>query len=189
MVEESPESVVPAAKAKSAGKKAKPAATEASAPATDTPSSDTATPSAAATPPSAEKSVPPKKEKPPAVEAKPFIEFIEQDYLPALTQALVEKGVTDLHVALEQAKIAVKGFETAPACSQVIGHWADGKRQFNIYFFEDNIQGKRAISCVDRASKSSTIESFLIDERKITLDLLVSGLVLRLNSQKWLLRN
>jgi Protein of unknown function (DUF2996) len=182
MVEESPESVVPAAKAKSAGKKAKPAATEASAPAIDTPSSDTATPSA-------EKSVPPKKEKPPAVEAKPFIEFIEQDYLPALTQALVEKGVTDLHVALEQAKIAVKGFETAPACSQVIGHWADGKRQFNIYFFEDNIQGKRAISCVDRASKSSTIESFLIDERKITLDLLVSGLVLRLNSQKWLLRN
>jgi hypothetical protein len=183
MVDESPESVVPAAKA--AGKKAKPAATEASAPATDTPIADTT----AASPPSAEKSVPPKKEKPPAVEAKPFAEFIEQDYLPALTQALVEKGITDLHIALEQAKIAVKGFETAPACSQVIGHWADGKRQFNIYFFEDNIQGKRAISCVDRASKSSTIESFLIDERKITLDLLVSGLVLRLNSQKWLLRN
>jgi Protein of unknown function (DUF2996) len=182
MVEESPESVVPAAKAKAAGKKAKPAATEASAPATDTPITDTSTPSA-------EKTVPPKKEKPPAVEAKPFIEFIEQDYLPALTQALVEKGVTDLDLALAQAKIPVKGFETAPACSQVIGSWADGKRQFNIYFFEDNIQGKRAISCVDRANKSSTIESFLIDERKITLDLLVSGLVLRLNSQKWLLRN
>jgi Protein of unknown function (DUF2996) len=189
MVEESPESVVPAAKAKSAGKKAKPAATEATAPATDTPATDTTAPSSEANPPSGEKTVPPKKEKPPAVEAKPFTEFIEQDYLPALTQALVEKGVTDLHVALEQAKIAVKGFETAPACSQVIGSWAEGKRQFNIYFFEDNIQGKRAISCVDRASKSSTIESFLIDERKITLDLLVSGLVLRLNSQKWLLRN
>ena len=187
MVEESPESVVPAAKA--AGKKAKPAATEASAPATDTPIADSSTPSLATSPPSAEKSVPPKKEKPPAVEAKPFSEFIAQDYLPAITQALVEKGITDLHITLEQAKIAVKGFETAPACSQVVGSWADGKRQFNIYFFEDNIQGKRAISCVDRASKSSTIESFLIDERKITLDLLVSGLVLRLNSQKWLLRN
>ena len=188
MVEESSESVVPAAKAKSAGKKAKPAATEASIPVTDTPISDTAA-SSEVSPPSAEKSVSPKKEKPPAVEAKPFVEFIEQDYLPALTQALTEKGVTDFHVSLEQAKIAVKGFETAPACSQVVGHWADGKRQFNIYFFEDNIQGKRAISCVDRASRSSTIESFLIDERKITLDLLVSGLVLRLNSQKWLLRN
>jgi hypothetical protein len=172
MVEESPDSVVPATKA--AGKKAKPAATDTVA------ATDTAAP---------EKSVPPKKEKPPAVEAKPFTEFIHQDYLPALTQALVEKGITDLQIALEQASIAVKGFETAPACSQVIGRWDGGKRQFNIYFFEDNIQGKRAISCVDRASKSSTIESFLIDERKITLDLLVSGLVLRLNSQKWLLRN
>jgi hypothetical protein len=189
MVEESPESVVPAAKAKSAGKKAKPAATEVTAPATDAAVADTTATSSDATPPSAEKSASSKKEKPPAVEAKPFIEFIEQDYLPALTQALVEKGITDLHVALEQAKIAVKGFENSPACSQVIGSWADGKRQFNIYFFEDNIQGKRAISCVDRANKSSTIESFLIDERKITLDLLVSGLVLRLNSQKWLLRN
>lgn len=183
MVEESPENVAPAAKAKSSGKKAKPVATETAAPATDTPAATTASP------PSTEASVPPKKEKPPALEAKPFGEFIEQDYLPALTQALVEKGVADLQLTLEQAKIPVKGFETAPACSQVVGRWADGKRQFNIYFFEDNIQGKRGISCVDRATKSSTIESFLIDERKITLDLLVSGLVLRLNSQKWLLRN
>lgn len=166
MVEESPDSVVPVAKT------AKPAAPVAT---------DTAAP--------AEKSVPPKKEKPPAVEAKPFTEFIQQDYLPALTQALAAQGLTDLHIALEQAKIPVKGFESSPACSQVIGRWDGGKRQFNIYFFEDNIQGKRAISCVDRATKSSTIEPFLIDERKITLDLLVSGLVLRLNSQKWLLRN
>jgi Protein of unknown function (DUF2996) len=181
MVEESPDSVVPAATAK--GKKAKPAAADVNAPPTDT------APASPETQTSAEPSVPPKKEKPPAVEAKPFTEFIEQDYLPALTQALTEKGVTDLQLGLEQAKIAVKGFEASPACSQVIGRWADGKRQFNIYFFEDNIQGQRAISCVDRAVKSSTIESFLIDERKITLDLLVSGLVLRLNSQKWLQRN
>jgi hypothetical protein len=174
MVEESPDSVVPTAKA--AGKKAKPAAPDAPAPAAETVET-------------VEKTAPPKKEKPPALEAKPFAEFIQQDYLPALTQALVEKGVTDLQIALEQAKIAVKGFETSPACSQVIGRWDGGNRQFNIYFFEDNIQGQRAISCVDRANKSSTIESFLIDERKITLDLLVSGLVLRLNSQKWLLRN
>ena len=189
MVDESPESVVPTAKAKSAGKKAKPATTDATVPATDTPATDPTATSVETAPPTVEKNVPPKKEKPPTVEAKPFIEFIDQDYLPALTQALAEKGITDLHIALDQAKIAVKGFESSPACSQVIGRWADGKRQFNIYFFEDNIQGKRAISCVDRATKSSTIESFLIDERKITLDLLVSGLVLRLNSQKWLLRN
>jgi Protein of unknown function (DUF2996) len=178
MVEESPDSVVPPAKAKAGAKKAKPAAADAA------PATDTAAPEAADA-----KTAPPKKEKPPAVEAKPFSDFIHQDYLPALTQALTEKGITDLHVDLERAKIAVKGFETEPECSQVIGRWNGGKRQFNIYFFEDNIQGKRAISCVDLGSKPSSIESFLIDERKITLDLLVSGLVLRLNSQKWLQRN
>jgi hypothetical protein len=169
MVEESPENVAPSAPA---GKKAKPA-----------------TPDAPATDASKEKAVSPKKEKPPALEAKPFTDFIDQDYIPALTQALADKGVTDLQVTLERSKIAVKGFETAPECSQVVGRWQGGNRQFNVYFFEDNIQGKRAVSCVDLGHTASTIESFLIDERKITLDLLVSGLVLRLNSQKWLLRN
>jgi hypothetical protein len=129
------------------------------------------------------------KEKPLAVESKLFADFIQQDYLPALTKALADRGVTDLHVALERSKIAVKGFETAPECSQVIGSWNGGKRQFNVYFFEDDIQGQRAVSCVDLGHTASTIESFLVLERKITLDLLVLGLVLRLNSQKWLLRN
>lgn len=178
MVEETPDSVVPPAKAKAGAKKAQPADSDAPATATDT-----------AAPEAAEKTAPPKKEKPPAVEAKPFTDFIQQDYLPALTQALTEKGIADLHIDLERAKIDVKGFETEPECSQIIGRWSGGKRQFNVYFFEDNIQGKRAISCVDAGSKPSSIESFLIDERKITLDLLVSGVVLRLNSQKWLLRN
>jgi hypothetical protein len=34
-----------------------------------------------------------KKEKPPAVEDKPFAEFIEQDYLPALKKALGSQGL------------------------------------------------------------------------------------------------
>jgi Protein of unknown function (DUF2996) len=160
-----------------AGKKAKPPTTDGAAPATDA----TATPG--------EKKVPPKKEKAPALEDKPFADFISQDYLPALSQALADKGITDLQVTLERARIPVKGFESAPECSQVIGRWSGGQRQFNVYFIDDNIQGQRAISCHDRGKKSSTIEPFLIDERKITLDLLVSGIVLRLNSQKWLLRN
>jgi Protein of unknown function (DUF2996) len=173
MVEESQDPVAPEVKA--GAKKVKPAATDAATPATDT-----------AAP--AEKKVP-KKEKPPAVEDKPFAEFINQDYLPALQQALAAQGVSDLTIGLQRAKINVTGFETAPECSQAIGHWNGGKRQFNIYFFDDDIQGQRAISVVDRATKPSSIEPFLIDERKITLDLLVSGVILRLNGQKWLNRN
>jgi hypothetical protein len=173
MAEESQDNAPTAA---AAGKKAKPPATDGTAPATDT----TATPG---------EKKPPKKEKAPALEDKPFADFIQQDYLPTLTQALADKGITDFHVTLERVKIPVKGFETAPECSQVIGRWSGGQRQFNVYFIDDNIQGQRAISCHDRGNKSSTIEPFLIDERKITLDLLVSGVVLRLNSQKWLARN
>jgi Protein of unknown function (DUF2996) len=178
MVEESAENVV--SPTTTAGKKPKSAAAAAT---------DTAAPSGADSSPSAEKKVAPKKEKPPAVEAKPFAEFIQQDYLPALTQALADKGVSDLHVNLERAKIDIKGFENAPECSQVIGRWNGGQRQFNVYFFDDNIQGQRAISCVDLGHRASTLEAFVIDERKVTLDLLVSGVVLRLNSQKWLTRN
>jgi hypothetical protein len=178
MVEESAENVVPPAKA--AGKKAKPAAATATEPAATSEAADS---------PATESKVPPKKEKPPAVEAKPFIEFIQQDYLPALTQALADKGVSDLQVELERAKVTIKGFETAPDCSQVVGRWNGGKRQFNVYFFDDNIQGQRAISCVDLGHRASTLEAFVIDERKVTLDLLVSGVILRLNSQKWLTRN
>lgn len=144
-------------------------------------------PTTDATAPAAQK--PPKKEKPPALEDKPFTDFIKQDYIPALKQALVTKGIDNPQVDLERAKIPVIGFEAAPECSQVIGHWDGGQRQFNVYFIDDTIQGQRAISCHDSGNISSTIEPFLIDERKIVLDLLVSGVVLRLNSQKWLTRN
>ncbi|MGB3208973.1 MAG: DUF2996 domain-containing protein, partial [Crinalium sp.] len=37
--------------------------------------------------------------------------------------------------------------------------------------------------------KPSTLEPFLIDERKVTLDLMVFGVIQRLNAQKWLVRN
>jgi hypothetical protein len=155
----------------SAAKKAKPVA-----------NTDDATTAAA-------KAAPAKKEKPPAVEEKPFADFIQQDYIPALQTALADRGISDLNLGLERAKIAVRGFQSAPECSQVVGRWDGGKRQFNLYFFDDNIQGQRGFSYADRGNLPSTIEPFLIDERKITLDLLIFGLLTRLNGQKWLLRN
>ncbi|MEH2082613.1 MAG: DUF2996 domain-containing protein [Nostoc sp.] len=130
-----------------------------------------------------------KKEKPPAVENKPFVEFIEQDYLPALQKAIAQKGVQDLQVSFAKQKVPITGFESAEECWQIIGSWSEiGKRQFNLYFPEEDIQGKKGFSC-NEGKKPSTLESFLIDERKITLDLLVYGLVQRLDGQKWLGRN
>ncbi|MCU0515620.1 MAG: DUF2996 domain-containing protein [Oscillatoria sp. Prado101] len=130
-----------------------------------------------------------KKEKAPAVEDKPFAEFINQDYLPALKNALAKQGVSDVELGLSKQKIPVAGLNSAEECWQVIGRWNGGKRQFSIYFPKGEISGPRAFSCSDSGSKPSTIEPFLIDERKITLDLLVFGVVQRLNAQKWLARN
>ncbi|MEH2387954.1 MAG: DUF2996 domain-containing protein [Nostoc sp.] len=138
-------------------------------------------------PPAAAKAA--KKEKAPAVEDKPFVEFIEQDYLPALQKAIAQQGVQDLQVSFAKQKMPITGFESAEECWQIIGSWSEiGQRQFNLYFPEEDIQGKKGFSC-NEGKKPSTLESFLIDERRVTLDLLVFGLVQRLDGQKWLGRN
>ncbi|MEH2028222.1 MAG: DUF2996 domain-containing protein [Nostoc sp.] len=130
-----------------------------------------------------------KKEKAPSVEDKPFVQFIEQDYLPALQKAITQQGVQDLQVSFAKQKVPITGFESAEECWQIIGSWSEtGRRQFNLYFPEEDIQGKKGFSC-NEGKKPSTLESFLIDERRITLDLLVFGLVQRLDGQKWLGRN
>jgi hypothetical protein len=129
-----------------------------------------------------------KKEKAPAVEDKPFVDFIQQDYLPAVQKAITAQGIPDLQLSFAKQKVPMAGFESAAEFWQIVGNWQNGQRQFNLYFPDEDIQGKKGFSC-NEGKKPSTLESFLIDERKITLDLLVFGLLQRLNGQKWLGRN
>jgi hypothetical protein len=130
----------------------------------------------------------PKKEKAPALEDKPFADFIQQDYIPALQTALTKQGIVDVAISLEQQAIPVVGIPASP-CWQVVGRWNQNKRQFNLYFPNESIQGFRGFSCADNGTQPAVLEPFLCDERKITLDLLVTGLLQRLNGQKWLARN
>ncbi|MEG4319350.1 MULTISPECIES: DUF2996 domain-containing protein [unclassified Microcoleus] len=179
-----------------AGESETPSAAIENAPSSDEPQtsdvSSTDKPSAAAKKPAAKAAdgdQPPakaKKEKAPAVEDKPFAEFIQQDYLPALQTALTKQGVKDLDVSLTKQKLPVAGMSSAGDCWQVIGKFQEGQRQFNLYFPQEDIQSQRAFSCAENNTKTSTLEPFLIDERKITLDLMVFGVVQRLNAQKWL---
>jgi hypothetical protein len=111
------------------------------------------------------------KEKKPALEDKPFAEFIQQDYLPALEKAFTAQQVKDLQLSFAE--------------DQVMGKWLGGQRQFTVYFPEGDINKQRAFSWSNTGSHPSTIEPFLIDERKMTLDLLVFGVIQRLNAQKW----
>ncbi|MBV9387162.1 MAG: DUF2996 domain-containing protein [Chroococcidiopsidaceae cyanobacterium CP_BM_ER_R8_30] len=148
--------------------------------------------------PAAKKAAPPKgdkpaakaakKEKAPTVEDKPFAEFIQQDYLPALKQTLAAQGVSDLELTFRKQKVPVIGYNEDD-CWQIVGRWQnEGWRQFNLYFEKEDIQGRKFFSC-NEGSQPSTLEPFLGDERKVTLDLMLYGAVQRLNGQKWLQRN
>jgi Protein of unknown function (DUF2996) len=116
-----------------------------------------------------------KKEAKPTVESKPFADFIKQDFIPALEKAFAAQEYQDLELTFNN--------------NQVAGTWDDGQKQFIVYFPDGDIQGRKAFSEASNGIAPSTIESFLIDERKVTLDLLVFGVVQRINAQKWFGRN
>ncbi|MEM8603693.1 MAG: DUF2996 domain-containing protein, partial [Cyanobacteria bacterium P01_H01_bin.121] len=126
--------------------------------------------------------VKPRREKPPAPEDKPFTEFIEQHYVPALEKALADEGITDLTLTFEQQALPVIG----DTCWQVRGQWLAGQRSFLVAFPDEAIKGQKVFASADGGSRPTTLEAFLGDERRVNLDLLVFGVVRRLNGQKWL---
>jgi Protein of unknown function (DUF2996) len=131
---------------------------------------------------------PPKKEKPPALEDKPFVEFINQDFLPALKQTLAKTGISDLNLKFEQRTLPIAALGEGELW-QVIGHWQGGQRQFNIIFSKEDIQAAKFFTWADNGAQPTLLESFMIDERKVNLDLLLLYIVQRLNGQKWLVMN
>ncbi len=129
-----------------------------------------------------------KKEKPPAVEDKPFAEFIENHFLPDLQTALKENGIGDMGLKFIETNIPIKGLESQ-VCWQVQGSWLNNKRQFILYFIDADIKGQKAWSFATDGSPHSTLESFMIDERRVNLPLMVGYVIQRLNGQKWLVLN
>jgi len=129
-----------------------------------------------------------KKEKPPAVEDKPFSEFMEGHYVPALETALQEQGIEDLELQFVKGKFP-PSLKIAEECPQVKGSWLGGRRQFTVYFPGEDIKGPKFFSWAADGTQPSSVEGFLGDERRINLDLLVFGVVQRLNAQKWLALN
>lgn len=130
-----------------------------------------------------------KAKKPPKLEDKPFSEFIQEHYLPALKEAMVKEGIEDVELTFVEQGVPIKGANPNEPCWQVVGKWQGGNRQFNLYFPDESIKGQKAFSYATYGNSPSTIESFMIDERRVTLELLVMYTVQRLNAQKWLTRN
>lgn len=109
------------------------------------------------------------------VVAPSFKEFMTSELIPAIQKAFQNKGIGDVNLAYQDLKLK--------------GSWRNNERQFILFFAKEDLNAQKAFACSDGQSKPETIEPFLGDERKITLELLVFGLMQRLNAQKWLLPN
>lgn len=139
-------------------------------------------------PKSPAKSNPPaKKAKPSAIEDKPFTEFMQEHFLPSLETALKEKGLNEVQLEFTQDKLSLPS--DGQVYWQVKGNLFNRQRQFIIYFLEENIKGPKAFSYATNGAPPSTIESFMIDERRVNLELMLLYTLQRLNGQKWLSGN
>ncbi len=121
------------------------------------------------------------KAKPPALEDKPFAEFVAADLLPALAREIQAYGGPAPELAFVEGAMPVVG----SPCWMVQGS-LPGERRFWLCFTAADISSTKTVAISESGGEPSLLESFLIDERKITLPLLVSRLVQRLNGQKWL---
>ena len=121
------------------------------------------------------------KPKPPAPEEQPFGQVVPQLLLPALAKEIQAYGGAAVELSFEQGPMPVVG----SPCSLVKGTFAGGRR-FWLCFTAEDIGSAKTIALAEAGAEASLLESFLIDEKKMTLALLVSRLVSRLNGQKWL---
>jgi hypothetical protein len=141
-----------------------------------------APPAAAAAPPAEGEGAKPRpKPKPPAPEDSPFEDFVPGQFLPALARELQAYGGPETDLSFEQGPMPVVG----SSCWMVRGT-LPGERRFWLCFTEPDINSAKTVALAEGEGDPSLLESFLIDERKMTLPLLVSRLVQRLNGQKWL---
>lgn len=124
------------------------------------------------------------KPKPPKPEDKPFPEFIDTLLIPAVAKQLVDNAIEPTRLERVVGTRPVVGGE----CPMVIGELPGGRR-FWVCFAKEDISSSKLIALAEPGSEPTLLESFLIDEKRMTLPLLVSRLLQRLNGQKWLGRN
>jgi hypothetical protein len=101
--------------------------------------------------------------------------------MPALAKEIQGYGGPAPELSFEQGAMPVVGAD----CWMVKGT-LPGERRFWLCFTGADINAAKTVAVAEAGSEPSLLESFLIDEKKMSLALLVSRLVQRLNGQKWL---
>ena len=125
--------------------------------------------------------LPKKPVKPPKLEDKPFVEFITKYFIPGLTKSMQEKGIQINNINLSQGYRPVVG-----GLCWIVFCEITKDRKFWLCFNEEAITSDKTILLAESDSEPSIVESFLIDEKKTTLPLLISRVLQRLNGQKWI---
>ena len=125
--------------------------------------------------------VPKKPVKPPKLEDKPFEEFITKYFIPGLKKSILEKGSNVNEIKLTQGIRPIVGGK----CWMIFCE-LENERRFWLCFNKEIITSEKTILLAESNSEPSIVESFLIDEKKTTLPLLISRVLQRLNGQKWI---
>tara|TARA_Y100001968_G_scaffold307941_2_gene326205 strand:- start:120 stop:575 length:456 start_codon:yes stop_codon:yes gene_type:complete len=125
--------------------------------------------------------IPKKAVKPPKIEDKPFNEFITEHFIPGLKKSINAKGSEVNDIKLIHGNRPVVG----GTCWMIYCELS-ADRKFWLCFNKELITSDKTILLAESNSEPSIVESFLIDEKKTTLPLLISRVLQRLNGQKWI---
>jgi len=119
----------------------------------------------------------PKKEFP--IEKKPFQEFVNVHLIPSLIEEINQRGLEINNIDLQNTNRPIAGDKC-----WVINCEIKDTCNFWLSFEKDDISSLKSISLSKPNQSPSIIESFLIDEKRITLKLIISRVLQRLNGQK-----
>ena len=119
----------------------------------------------------------PKKEIP--IEKKPFNEFVNDHLLPSIIQEFKVRGFEVSDINLKNTSRPIAGDK----CWVIFCEIKD-ICNFWLSFEKEDISSLKSISLCKSDQEPSVIESFLIDEKRITLKLIISRILQRLNGQK-----
>ena len=117
--------------------------------------------------------------KEPPIEKKPFLEFVNNYLIPEIKNEFKLKGKVVNKINLQKTHRPI-----AEDICWVIYCEIDDTCNFWLSFERDDITSLKSFSLCKNYEKPSIIESFLIDEKKITLKLIISRILQRLNGQK-----
>ena len=123
--------------------------------------------------------LPQKKATP--IEKKPFQEFVKAHLIPSIEKEFKQRGFEVEEITFKNTLRPI-----AEDKCWVINCVIKDTCNFWLSFEKEDISSSKSISLSKPNYKPSIIESFLIDEKRITLVLIISRILQRLNGQKLL---